>query len=299
MRRKLDKFKSKIKISLYISIISILLVGIAFGSLGFTFNSSPVLSTHSYQILDLNNRDKDANFKSDINPNEIVSSKIGLSHHGLKLDITKIIASASTPIFNTLNEHSKSINSVENNSKTNQSFEQNINREKVENTAEAQPQVEGNLGNSTAQTQAETQAENQNQQTQTVNLNDVELQILSLINTVRVQNGLNPLVPNQMLTDIARTRSMDMQNRNYFSHYTPEGKNIFNILKESGVIYVNAGENLGQASPISWGTPEVFMNAWMNSPTHKANILRSAYGKIGIGVIDSGNRRVVTTIFMN
>jgi len=295
MRIKLDKFKSKIKISLYISIISILLVSIAFGSLGFTFNSSPVLSTHSYQILDLNSRDRDANSKSDINPNKIVSSEIDLKHHGLELDITKIIASASTSIFNTLNEYSKSVNSVENNSKTNQSFEQNINREKVENTAEAQPQVEGNLGNNTA----ETQAENQNQQIQTVNLNNVESQILSLINTVRVQNGLNPLVPNQMLTDIARTRSMDMQNRNYFSHYTPEGKNIFNILKESGVIYVNAGENLGQASPISWGTPEAFMNAWMNSPTHKANILRSAYGKIGIGVIDSGNRRVVTTIFMN
>lgn len=133
----------------------------------------------------------------------------------------------------------------------------------------------------------------------TTNLNEFEAAALYLINTIRVQNGLTSLTPNQMLTDIARTRSMDMINRNYFSHYTPEGKNIFNILKECGVVYVNAGENLAHASPISWGTPEAFMNAWMNSSTHKANVLRGEYGKIGIGVIDSGNRRVVTTIFMN
>jgi uncharacterized protein YkwD len=133
----------------------------------------------------------------------------------------------------------------------------------------------------------------------TANLGELEAEVLYLINTIRASNGLGALEPNQMLTDIARSRCNDMIANSYFSHYTPDGRNIFNIFHENGVSYVNAGENLGQSSPASSGTPEAFANAWMASPTHKANILRSVYSKIGIGVVDGGGRRVVTTVFIN
>jgi len=133
----------------------------------------------------------------------------------------------------------------------------------------------------------------------TTNLNEFEAAVLYLINTIRVSNGLGALKPNQMLTDIARSRSNDMIINSYFSHYTPDGRNIFNILRENGVSYVNAGENLGQSSPASGGTPEAFANAWMASPTHKANILRAVYSKIGIGVVDGAGRRVAAIVFMN
>ena len=133
----------------------------------------------------------------------------------------------------------------------------------------------------------------------TTNLNEFEAAVLYLINTIRVSNGLGALEPNQMLTDIARSRCNDMIVNSYFSHYTPDGRNIFNIFRENGVSYVNAGENLGQSSPASSGTPEAFANAWMASPTHKANILRSVYSKIGIGIVDGGGRRVVATVFIN
>ena len=133
----------------------------------------------------------------------------------------------------------------------------------------------------------------------TANLSELEAEVLYLINTIRVSNGLGALQPNQMLTDIARSRCNDMIVNSYFSHYTPDGRNIFNIFRENGVSYVNAGENLGQSSPASSGTPEAFANAWMASPTHKANILRSVYSKIGIGVVDGGGRRVVAIVFMN
>lgn len=133
----------------------------------------------------------------------------------------------------------------------------------------------------------------------TTNLNEFEAAVLYLINTIRVSNGLGALEPNQMLTDIARSRCNDMIANSYFSHYTPDGRNIFNIFRENGVSYVNAGENLGQSSPASSGTPEAFANAWMASPTHKANILRSVYSKIGIGIVDGGGRRVVATVFIN
>ncbi|MBA7560116.1 CAP domain-containing protein [Candidatus Atribacteria bacterium 1244-E10-H5-B2] len=131
------------------------------------------------------------------------------------------------------------------------------------------------------------------------NLNEFEAAVLYLINTIRVSNGLGALEPNQMLTDIARSRSNDMIINSYFSHYTPDGRNIFNIFRENGVSYVNAGENLGQSTPASSGTPEALTDAWMASPTHKANILRSVYSKIGIGVVDGGDRRVVATVFIN
>lgn len=133
----------------------------------------------------------------------------------------------------------------------------------------------------------------------TINLNEFEAAVLYLINTIRVSNGLGALQPNQMLTDIARSRCNDMIVNSYFSHYTPDGRNIFNIFRENGVSYVNAGENLGQSSPASYGTPEAFADAWMASPTHKANILRSVYSKIGIGVVDGEGRRVVATVFIN
>lgn len=133
----------------------------------------------------------------------------------------------------------------------------------------------------------------------TANLNEYEAAVLHLINNMRASNGLGALQPDQLLTSIARSRCSDMLANSYFSHYTPDGRNIFNIFKENGVSYVNGGENLAQSSPPSSGTPEAFLNAWMASPTHKANILRGVYNKIGIGISENGSRRVVTTVFTN
>jgi uncharacterized protein YkwD len=132
-----------------------------------------------------------------------------------------------------------------------------------------------------------------------VNLSDYEASMLHLLNTVRVENGLAALSPNQSLTDISRTRSNDMLARNYFSHYTPEGTNVFNLMRECGIQFSAAGENLGHCTPANVGTPEAFLHAWMNSPGHKANILQSKYGIIGVGMVENGSRRVITTVFRN
>jgi len=134
---------------------------------------------------------------------------------------------------------------------------------------------------------------------QPANLNSYEQQVLDSINNIRAANGLGPLAASQTLTNIARSRSADMLSRGYFSHYTPEGLNIFNILKSNGISYRNAGENLAHSQPASAGTPQAFADAWMNSSTHRANILRGEYGQIGIGLAENGGRRVVTTVFMN
>lgn len=131
------------------------------------------------------------------------------------------------------------------------------------------------------------------------NLNGLEAEILKLINKVRADHGLSQLQVVQSLTDIARTRSNDMVSRGYFSHYTPEGTTFFNIMRNAGIGWSNAGENLGNAKPAGYGSPSAFINAWMNSASHRDNMLRGHYRLIGVGIVDGGGRRVITTIFLN
>jgi len=147
--------------------------------------------------------------------------------------------------------------------------------------------------------EAKAQSEATKAVTSGANLNGLEAQMLNLINNVRAQHGLGQLTVVQSLTDIARTRCQDMVSRGYFSHYTPEGTTFFNIMRNNGISWSNAGENLGNSNPASYGTPNAFINAWLGSPSHRDNMLRSHYKYIGVGIIDGGGRRVVTTIFLN
>ena len=133
----------------------------------------------------------------------------------------------------------------------------------------------------------------------TAELNDYENAVAAYINDYRVANGLNAIAYEPTLTYVAKYRSQDLIDRNYWSHYTPEGTTVFNLFKADGVKYKIGGENLGQATPADIGTPEAFMNAWENSPSHNANMLRVGYNYIGVGMVESGDRIVVTTVFTN
>ena len=130
-------------------------------------------------------------------------------------------------------------------------------------------------------------------------MNDYENAIAAMINNIRVDNGLSAIAADGALNSVADIRSSDLINRNYFSHYTPEGTTVFNVMRDNGVSYRYAGENLAQSAPAAIGTPEGFMNAWVNSPTHLANILRAQYTKIGVSMVETDSRRVVTTVFTN
>jgi uncharacterized protein YkwD len=130
-------------------------------------------------------------------------------------------------------------------------------------------------------------------------MNEYENAIAAMINNIRVENGLGALAADGSLNSVAGIRSSDLINRNYFSHYTPEGTNVFDTMRENGVGFRYAGENLAQSAPAEAGTVEGFLNAWMNSPTHKANILRPQYEKIGVSMAQVDSRRVVTTVFTN
>lgn len=106
--------------------------------------------------------------------------------------------------------------------------------------------------------------------------------VLTLVNRYRTQNGLPSLTLDASLCKAAETRAREIVSA--FSHTRPNGASCFTVLSESGISYGSAGENIayGQDS-----ASEV-MTAWMNSSGHRANILSSAFAKLGVGVCQSG-----------
>ena len=100
-------------------------------------------------------------------------------------------------------------------------------------------------------------------------------EVVRLTNSARSKNGYAALVEDGVLSEAAAVRAREIARR--FSHTRPSGASFSSALSESGVSYLRAGENIasGQKS-----ASEV-VNAWMNSPGHRANILNSSYSRIG------------------
>lgn len=100
-------------------------------------------------------------------------------------------------------------------------------------------------------------------------------EVVRLTNSARGQNGYAALVEDGALSEAAAVRAREIARS--FSHTRPSGASFSSALSESGVTYLRAGENIasGQKS-----ASEV-VNAWMNSPGHRANILNSSYSRIG------------------
>ncbi|MCL4385105.1 MAG: DUF4214 domain-containing protein [Cyanobacteria bacterium] len=128
---------------------------------------------------------------------------------------------------------------------------------------------------------------------------NTENNLLGIINQTRAKNGRRQLVINAELSSIARARSMDMLTRNYFSHITPDGKNIFMILNENGYSWQLAGENIFECSPAANGTETAIFNIWMSSSSHRDNILNGNFSQVGIGIIDISGIRTATMVFSN
>ena len=119
---------------------------------------------------------------------------------------------------------------------------------------------------------------------------DLEKQMLDLVNQERRAAGLNALEPDPELTEVARKHSADMFARGYFAHDTPEGLSPFDRMREANVRFITAGENLALAPTIP-----VAHTGLMNSPGHRANILRPQFGRLGIGVMDGGMRGLMVS----
>ena len=98
----------------------------------------------------------------------------------------------------------------------------------------------------------------------------------------RIKNDAQRLNYNQQLELAAQKKAADMFAKNYWSHYSPEGKTPWDFILGAGYNYEFAGENLAKNFLFSQGV----IDAWMNSPTHKENIVRRDYSQVGFAVVN-------------
>lgn len=109
---------------------------------------------------------------------------------------------------------------------------------------------------------------------------DADLQyLLDAINAKRADAGLAPLVHNAKLDASAQAKADAMVSLGFFAHNDPDGSAPWHYITDAGYAYTYAGENLSKDYD-----PEHAVDAWMNSPTHKANILNPHYRETGFAI---------------
>ncbi len=113
----------------------------------------------------------------------------------------------------------------------------------------------------------------------------VEQEVVTLVNAERAKEGLPALKEEWELSRVAKYKSQDMHDKKYFDHTSPTYGTPFTMMKNFGITYKSAGENIamGQRSA------EEVVKAWMNSSGHRANILNKNYTHIGVGYVKDGN----------
>jgi len=116
--------------------------------------------------------------------------------------------------------------------------------------------------------------------------------LIALANSDRTKEGLGSLTKNSKLTAAAKAKAEDMLAKDYWSHYGPNGETPWQFIKGAGYTYTYAGENLAKGFITSSATH----TAWMNSPTHKANIMKSEFKDVGIYVVDGTLQGEATTL---
>ena len=104
--------------------------------------------------------------------------------------------------------------------------------------------------------------------------------LANLTNEERQEKNLNTLVVNPLLNKAAQMKAEDMASKSYFAHTSPEGKTPWYWIIQVGYKYQYAGENLA----MNFSDSKDVTKAWMNSPTHKANIVKGSYTEFGTGV---------------
>ncbi|WP_082892743.1 SafA/ExsA family spore coat assembly protein [Rossellomorea aquimaris] len=110
-------------------------------------------------------------------------------------------------------------------------------------------------------------------------------EVVKLVNQERAKTGLSPLKENWELSRVARYKSEDMAAKNYFSHTSPTYGSPFQMIKDFGISYRAAGENIAAGQK----TPAEVVKAWMNSEGHRKNIMSNTFTEIGVGYVKGGS----------
>ncbi|WDV44134.1 CAP domain-containing protein [Clostridiaceae bacterium M8S5] len=107
-----------------------------------------------------------------------------------------------------------------------------------------------------------------------------EKQLFNMVNNERIKNGLKPLTLNTKLFSVAKMKSQDMQDNNYFSHTSPTFGKTYSLIKKLGIPYSYAGENIAKTYSVSRAH-----SGFMGSDGHRKNILNPNFTQIGIGIV--------------
>lgn len=121
-------------------------------------------------------------------------------------------------------------------------------------------------------------------------------EIVALSNAEREKNGLIALPENALLQEAAEAKAADMIASDYWAHYSPNGKSPWVFITGAGYKYVYAGENLAR----DFEDAQDVVSAWMNSPSHRANLLDRNFKEIGVAVVDGklGGREGILVVQM-
>jgi uncharacterized protein YkwD len=123
-------------------------------------------------------------------------------------------------------------------------------------------------------------------------------QMVEDINSVRAQAGLPPMTEDVTLQDLATERSLDMAERRYFSHTTPEGGDVFAMMALRGVEFRTAGENLAWNSNPEPEAAQAALRGLLDSPPHRANLLNPEFRQLGVGVATMDGKHYFTLVFI-
>jgi hypothetical protein len=119
-------------------------------------------------------------------------------------------------------------------------------------------------------------------------------EVIRLTNAQRQASGLSALSENSALDSAALAKGNDMLAKGYWAHFAPDGTSPWSFFLSFGYKYRYAGENLAR----DFSDPNSAVSAWMNSPTHRENILNPNYKEIGVGVVQGALAGADTTVIV-
>lgn len=117
-------------------------------------------------------------------------------------------------------------------------------------------------------------------------------QLLADTNAQRASLGLAPLTLNSELSAAAAAKAADMFAKNYWAHNSPTGTTPWYWITNAGYGYTVAGENLAK----NFSDSQTVVNAWMASPTHRANMIKPSYQEVGFAVVNGTLQGEDTTL---
>ena len=148
---------------------------------------------------------------------------------------------------------------------------------------------------STPSTNPEQKPESTPEQKPSTDFSSYQQQVLDLVNAERTKRGISALTLDSNLSSVATKKSQDMVNKNYFDHTSPTYGSPFDMMKQFGISYRTAGENIAKGQK----TPQEVVTAWMNSEGHRKNILNPNFTNLGVGIAkDSKGTTYWTQMFI-